>query len=877
MSKQERSTGTLPAAAIREQLQRMLVRPPFLRSPVLSRFLAHVVEHALGSDGPPLKEYAIGLEVFDRPDDFDPRIDTIVRVQARRLRAALDAYYRDEGARDPVRLQMPKGQYGIHVRHPAESQANDAEEAFPAPVMDAGSSRLPAARTPLIGRENELAQLLGMIRDDGARLLTITGVGGTGKTRLLLEAAQAVQDDYPGGVLFVDLSAVNQCDLLIDMLASVFRVKNAEGMTPAQAIVQRIRASTRQRTLLVLDNFEGVLACADVIGTLLDATPLLSVLVTSRVALKLYGEHEFPLGPLQVPDPARHTDSRQLAAVPAMQLFLARAEAANPRAKLDRHLNILAELCVRLDGLPLAIELVAAMAGTLSPQQMLDRFSGHLDLPENPARDAPSRQRTLRRTIDWSYELLDDAGRVVLRRLSVFAGGFTLEAAEAVVDSEGHLGARLLPAVNALVAMGLLYFSTSDSEPRYAMLETLRAYARERLNASGEAEAVGKALAAYCLVLAEEGVARLDGTQRETWLIRCDLEQDNFRQALDFLLRNGPHLWTLRLGHALFFYWERRERVTEGRHQLQRIMDTVDPQADTMLWARIGIFVATLAGMQGDQDVAICGMEDMLGMYRRLEDRKGEADALSALGVCERLRGNDDRAVNWLREALDLIREVGDQNEIAAAVSNLAQCEMHLGHYPDAHALLGEARELFQQCGNAQPAAWCLNHMGDAARLEGDLVRADELYAQAEAEFDAQGDLWGIARTRDDRCRLAIERGEHAQAGPVLLQVLSCFDSLDHQRGMAAVTESIAAFALASGHPDLAVKLVTAAESWRAALGFAPRPDDLVYPERILEQAREQLAGAEFEVLRDAGRGMLPEDVAELLRGILEEGDDQPG
>lgn len=862
MANRHEMAGEPAPSAVREQLRRVLAQSPFDRSPVLSRFLSHVVEHALVSGAPPLKEYTIGLEVFDRPDDFDPRVDTIVRVQARRLRAALARYYGHGGRDDPVRIEMPKGQYGIRVSWAVTKAVAPSGPPSHADAMVAAALP-PVPRTCLIGRDGEIDQLGQRLRSTDVRLLSITGVGGSGKTRLALAAVDVARAAYPGGVMFIDLASVTEAGVLVDMLADVFNVRHTRGQSPLKVLADRVRSRLTADVLLVLDNMEGVLEGADILGELLDASRRLTILVTSRVALRLYGEHEFPLAPLAVPDRDLAADRADLAAVPSVQLFLARAEAANPHADFTSCLAAVADLCVRLDGLPLAIELVAAQAVSLTPAQMLDRFSGHLDLPENPARDAPSRQRTLRRTIDWSHDLLDEPARRLLRRLAVFANGFTLEAAQAVADADGGLGDRLMPALNTLLAMGMVYFRSRHDEPRFAMLETLRTYGLERLAGSGEADAVRKAHAAYCLVLAEEGVSTLEAGQREAWLLRCDLEQDNFRQALEYLLREGPPQWALRLGHALFAYWERREKLVEGRRSLQRILDSVPSEPDTALWAKVGTYVAVLASFQGEQEVAHEHYRGLLELYRRMGDRKGEASALNALGVTARFADREGEARDWFRRALALCRRIGDHSEIAAAISNLAESELRFGHTDKAHALLSEAYAMFMESDDPVPAAWCLNHLGDVARAEGDMTSAAEHYVSAEASFTRLGDAWGLARSQADRGQLALERGELASAGSLLLNALTAFEALDHQRGMATVADSLSDYALAAGDATLAVKLRAAADGWRQAVGLSARHAGIQW-------SVNGMAPAALRELHAAGSLMAPADVIAALRGLAD-------
>ncbi len=870
MSEQQAPLEAPSKTVIQEALERILAHVPFARSPVLSRFLKHVVEHALSADGPPLKEYAIGLEVFDRPDDFDPRIDTIVRVQAGRLRTALKRYYAGEGVNDAVQLDMPAKQYGIRARWRQPDHQARADEEDETPVAP-HSFMLAAPRTALIGREHELQNLARRLNGKSVRMLSIIGVGGTGKTRVALALADRVRARYPGGVLFLDLSTVRERTVLLGLLADLFNVRKTAGEPLLQVLAEHLREDLVQPTLLVLDSMEGVLRGADVLGAMLDASAMLTMVVTSRVALRMYGENVCIMPPLAVPGADPPADPAALSRVPAVQLFLERAAAANPHADWQAELDSVAELCTRLDGLPLAIELVAAQASVLNPRQMLQRFTGHLDLPPNPARDAPSRQRSLRRVMDFSFELLDEPARISLRRLSVFAGGFTLEAAEAVADAPADLGsAVLLPALDRLVSLGLVYLRDAGGEPRYAMLDTLRVYARERLAANNEGPLVHQAHAAWCVLLAEEGVARLNIAQREAWLARCDLEQDNFRQALAFLIRHGPSEWALRLGYALFPYWERREKLIEGRRQLERIVAACEPvESNLALWTRVGAGAASFAAFHGDHDSARTRFERLLKLHRRAGDRKGEAMVLNTLGVTAQFVGDNAGARDYYAQTLRVCRRMDDQAEIAAALSNLAESELRLGNAAAAHELLSEARALFVREQQPVPAAWCANHLGDVARAGGDYAAADGHYAVAEDEFRSLDDSWGVARTQLDRGLLALEKGDQQQALPRLLRALERFEVLDYRRGTATATDGLAAWALQSGDAKLAVQLLAAARAWRIAIGFVLRPaEGGVEIKAIRQQACAQLDSAAVQALQQAGARMTPGAVVRAIRAV---------
>ncbi|GAB3377347.1 ATP-binding protein [Lysobacter fragariae] len=832
--------GQVPSAPdVTAQLQRVLGSAEFANSPILSRFLRYVVEHSLAGDDRALKEYTLGIEVFGRGTDFDPRIDTIVRTHARRLRAKLEEYYRGAGSSDPVFIEVPKGHYvpAMRLVQEADSGPSHAERTERLNRRQPGL-RLPAPRASLVGRVAELDELCGLLLRDDIRLLTVTGAGGSGKTRLALQAAWDSADEFEGGVVFVSLAAASDVATMTTTIASALEVSQGGGRALDVAISEHLRRETTKPTLLVLDNCERVSAAVSLIGDWLDASAMLRVLATSRAALRIYGEHEYPLAPLPVPECDPLPPLEELAENPAVALFLQRAAAASRNSQLTPdNARAIAELCRRLDGLPLSIELVSAQAGNLTPAAMLARFSGHLDLPVHVARDIPERQRTLRRTMDWSHELLDESERVLFRRLSAFVGSFTAEAAEAVGNTSGDIEGGADPVLQELVAKSLVFPLRGDEEPRYAMLEAIREYGRERLAASSEEVRVRRAHAAYCLVLAEEGNAALSQSQREQWLARCDLEHGNFLAAISWLVRCGERArggmeWAARLGVALFPYWERREHVVEAERQLRAILAKCDAGMDHSLRVNLTNCAGAIAGIREQAGESWRLTEQALALSREANDARGAAASLNSLGVHRQFAGDLAGARDYFEQSLETCRQIGEGREIAGALSNLANNDLLQGDHVAARIRLQEALQLFKAEGDPVLVAWCLNHLGDvAAATDGE--EAERLYCEAEAMFRNAGDGWGVARSCTDRGHLAIVRGDLEDAGSRFVEALGLFRQLRHRRGIAILLEGCAQLMALQGRAEQALVMAGAAKQLR---------DTISVPGRSLQQARLEQA-----------------------------------
>jgi predicted ATPase/DNA-binding winged helix-turn-helix (wHTH) protein/Tfp pilus assembly protein PilF len=667
---------------------------------------------------------------------------------------------------------------------------------------------LPTPRTSLVGRDQEVAQAAELVLRSDVRLLSLTGAGGAGKTRLAIAVASAVADKFTAGVQFVGLASITYPDLVSAALAKALDIQQVANRTISQLIAEQLQEDSGS-FLLVLDNFEQVLPAATILAEILAACPSLKILVTSRSCLRIYGEQEFPVAPL--------------AQSSAVELFAQRATAVRPTFKITaENAAAVRETCSRLDGLPLAIELAAARTKVLSPSAILDRLQSRLQLLTGGALDLPERQQTLRKTIDWSHDLLNEAEQKLFRRFSVFVGGSTLEASEAVCDTGRDLGIDPFDGLSSLVDKNLVQRVDSDSEPRFVMLETIREYALERLTNSGEELAVRRAHAAYCLVLAEEGNPELSPAERRQWLARCDLEIDNFRSALDWLFENQHLDWALRICMALFRFWEMREHLTEGRARLETIL-RLTSDGHTKERAKLGIFVGALMTAQGDFPAAQRFLEQSLSLYESLGDRWGIASSLNALAVSARDRGDYHWAQTNFERSLARWRTLSDPLSTARCLHNLANVVKVRGDYSAAQSALQEATSIFEQLGDRSGAAWSINQQGDIAREQGDVDVASHLYEGALAMFREAGDRWGSARSLTDLGYIYCEQGRYEAAHATYREALEAFADLGHRRGIARALEGSACLAAARGQADRAIKLAAAAAHLRHLIS-APLP-----------------------------------------------------
>ena len=479
---------------------------------------------------------------------------------------------------------------------------------------------LPPQRNTLVGRERELEAAKKLLMQDDIRLITLTGPGGTGKTRLAVQLAEDVAEQFAGGVWFAGLASILDSGLVVSAIAQALEVRASGNRPLVEDIKEHLRLSPR--ALLVLDNFEHVLAAAPVVTELLGASRELKILVTSRAALHLYGEQELQVPPLALPDPRSLCPVELLSEYPAVALFVQRARAVKPDFTLgEENAAAVVEICARLDGLPLAIELAAARVKVLTPAAILGRLESRLRLLTGGARDLPERQQTLRRAMDWSHELLTGEEQKLFRRLAVFVGGFTLEAAEAVANAGEDLDLDVFDGVASLVDKSLLQQTgESAGEARFGMLETIREYGLERLAASGEEAATRRAHAAYFLVMAEDGAPHMaGGAEQAQWLERFFSEHDNIRAALGWLTRTGNADWGLRLALALSQFWLEHAHPTEGREWIAALLKL--PGGSAPMRMRALVVAIALCNRQGDFASAIELTRECLALAREQGDR----------------------------------------------------------------------------------------------------------------------------------------------------------------------------------------------------------------------------------------------------------------
>jgi predicted ATPase/transcriptional regulator with XRE-family HTH domain len=661
----------------------------------------------------------------------------------------------------------------------------------------------PAPRSPLVGREREAAALLERLLHDDVSLLTLTGPPGVGKTRLALQVAANASGLFAAGACFVALAPLSDSSLVAAAIAQTLGVKETRALSLADSLVSYLRS---KHILLLLDNFEHVIGAAPLISELLAAAPRLKVLVTSRAGLRISAEHEFPLAPLGLPDIAAASPDEQREAA-AVRLFVQRAQALNPALALDAaDIAAVAEICRRLDGLPLAIELAAARSRLFTPQALLARLTSRLRLLTGGMRDLPERQQTLQNAIAWSYDLLAPPEQALFRQLSVFAGGCTLEAAEAITTlnvqtacpepAEGFERSNVLDALTALVDHNLIWQEAGpEGEVRLGMFETIREYAHERLAEHGELAALRRRHAEYFLSLAERAEPLLQCGAQIAWLERLAAEHDNLRAALGYCLgASEPEAATvdreraelgLRLAGALWLFWQVRSYYREGRAWLERALALTPAEPPTRARVKALNGAGFLRYCQYDYAQAERLLEQSLELARAIGDRREMAHVLNNIGTLANDLQQRERAIAFSTESLALAREQGQSWIAGWALLNLARVATEQHQLQHANDLFEQALATFQSIDGKRGMA-IANMVGAyIALLEGQVARSAALLEAALELSRELGDKHGLVYNVNDLARIALLRGEHERAGELLADATVLARELEDRYGLA--------------------------------------------------------------------------------------------
>jgi predicted ATPase/DNA-binding SARP family transcriptional activator/DNA-binding CsgD family transcriptional regulator len=735
----------------------------------------------------------------------------------------------------------------------------------PEEPLGAGKQNLPAARTSFVGREREMVEVKRELAM--TRLLTLTGVGGSGKTRLALEVARDLVGAYSDGVWLVELAGLTEGELVPQAVAKVLGVREQPGQPLAGTLAEALRS---KEVLLVLDNCEHLVdAAAHLVDVLLDSCPHLRILVTSREVLGVTGEVRWLVPSLSVPDVQRLPTVRELEAYESVRLFAERARQVNSTFALTPgNAKAVAEICRRLEGLPLAIELAAARTNLLTPQAMLSRLGSRLKLLTGGARDLPKRQRTLRAAIEWSYELLDEGEKTLFARLSVFSGGRTLEAIEAVCDAEGDLPIDVLEGVSSLLEKNLIgQEEESDGEPRFVMLETIHEYARERLDERGEAEEVKKRHFEYFLALAEEAEPELIGRQQLEWIEVLEAEHDNMRAALAWATERGETELGLRLAGALGEFWYARGHYGEGKRWLERALAKDGGTAPAAARAKALEAVGWLAIERGEIEEAEIAAEEglALSVQTGIESTR-RASFLRMLGTMARIRGDNERAKELYEESLSLSREAGDRWGIANSLATLGSVAFMRGDHEQGKELYEEGLILSRELGGAQPLADFLISMGYTLLLEGDHERATALNEEAAALLREQRHRGDLQYAVDNLGWAALVRGDHERARQLFEESLRLCLELGDRTIAAESLEGLACVAEAEGEAERATRLFGVAEALREAVGYHQTSTERALREPYLATARSRMEEESWA----EGRAMTLEEAIEYALSEVE-------
>lgn len=806
-------------------------------------------------------------------------------------------------------VRVARGELALdHLGLPPELTASFL---LPRPVAAAAPvppSNLVVQRTRLIGREEDLTRLETLVRREDVGLVTLTGPGGTGKTRLaqelgrrLLETRTAHGDPlYPDGVWFVDLAPLTDPDLVLPTIASTLSMKEMGG-APLQAAVSTFLRE--KRLLLLLDNFEQLGVAAPLLAALLHSAAQMKVLVTSRVLLHISHEHEYPVLPLALPKPVApgrtFPPAERLMQFAAVELFVQRAQ----RTKPDFHITsqtapAMAEICVRLDGLPLALELAAARINVLPPRALLKQLENRLDLLTGGSRDVPARHQTLANLLDWSFKLLSPSEQRLFSWLGVFVGGWTLEAAEAVYVPAETMDRALVDALQSLNDNSLIrQVEELDDEPRFTMLETIREYASHQLAAGGQVDVARSLHAAYYLKLAERAEGELNGSEAAVWVRRLEMDHGNLFAALGWALERHDGTFGLRLAGALGHFWRLRGYWSEGRHWLEQLLDCY-PQAESER-ANALLWLGTYAYDCGDLEHAAQLLDESYQLFKHQGGRSGMARVLEMQAKVAQQPGTLVLAQRLYCESLEIHRELGDKVAVASVLTNLGWVALERGQFGEAQQVFAESLERARAHSNLPAIAKTLNALGLVAASQGDYAEAKHLFDESLSLTRALGHTIGIAGTLNNLAYYAtlfgnaaegqrlseeaiavereiskegvtsvyhtlalavLDRGDIARARSLLTECLVVDMKVGNTMHLIHCLEGLAAALAAGGQVSedawRSARLWGAANVMRDRFGTPLTPVEQAFYERYLSGARTQLAAAGFAAAWAEGQAM---------------------
>ena len=683
----------------------------------------------------------------------------------------------------------------------------------PLKTLDAHLNNLPAQPTSFVGRERETAAILALMRDPRVRLVTLTGPGGTGKTRLSLQVAVDLLDEYEHGVWYIELAPITDPALVLRAIATTLGIKEAREKSLEKLVNDYIQ--TRQ-ILLVIDNLEQVVSAASIFSDLLAIAPRLKILASSREVLHLRGEHNYPVPPLSLPDIKMRQPLAVLSQYEAVSLFIQRARAANPDFKFtEATAPVVAEICVKLDGLPLAIELAAARSRILTPETILHKLTHRLEVLTGGARDLPHRQQTIRSTINWSYNLLSDNEKTLFAWLGVFSGGWTSEAAEALcnlvkkVPTSPLFTGDTLRDLESLVDKSLIRcIEGRVGEVRFTMLETIREYALEKLVVGSETEILRQHHAEYYVSWIENVFTELGGPQQVMWLQRLEDEHDNLRAALAWIVNCAQAGLAARIGAVIWRFWFLHSYLSEGRGWMDELVRVIDSAGDIPAPLRVKTLYGAgkLAEEQGDPVYAIHWHAQALALARQIGDDREIAPILNSLGLAFNGQGEYGQAKTYFEESLSLWRTLDDKRGVASALNNLGSIDIELSHYPQAQKYHEESLAIRRELGDLLGIAGSLNNLGIIAGQSGDYAQAKRLYHDGLAMCRQVGHRIGTAIFLNNLGCVAITENDAETAMQFCSESLTIRKELGNKLGMASSLNNLGSASLLQDDPGQALK-----------------------------------------------------------------------